>query len=162
MVLVLTTGYEYYKLRLKDSMFTFSTQSQRAYLILAKSWSRGDVVLLLGKLHKKFRLSRGMLPRVQDVMEYVNKLRNKLQWQWLSRGVNPVRVFHVSRSDLAPSLPPPSIDVAPELRCWSNFFTWQIRRACARPLSKHSYNKQCWCNRTPLDTVAMACLRDSQ
>lgn len=121
-----------------------------------------DVVLLLGKFHKKFRLSRGMLPRVQDIMEYVNKFCNKLQWQWLSRGVNPVSLFHVSRSDLAPSSPPPSIDVAPELRCWTNFFTWQIRKACTRSLSRHSYNKQCWCNRTPLDTMAMAWLRDSQ
>ena len=41
MVLVLTTGYEYYKLSLKDSMFTFSTQSQRAYLFRQRAGPGG-------------------------------------------------------------------------------------------------------------------------
>ena len=120
-----------------------------------------DVALLLGRFHKKFRWSRGMNPQLRDIMKCVDEFCTKLQWQWVLRGSGSRVPFRVPRSPAFNLHPPVTLDVAPELRCWTSFFSSQLRRACARALSRNSRRNYLWRNRLPLDTMAMHWLRQS-
>ena len=114
--------------------------------------------LLLGKYHRKHRFTRAMRPRIHDIMKYVGDFCNKVQWQWIFRHSESVRPFKVPSHVVGP---PCEFDVAPELRCWTSFFTSHLRKACARALSRHYYHPHRWSNRTALDNFSLKWLRDS-
>lgn len=143
--------------RYRQYVYVFDPDSRSVFLPDADTipW---DVGLLLGKYHRKHRISRATRPRLDAVMTYVSDFCNKLQWRWLFRHSDSVRPFKVPSTRAGP---PCDFNIAPELRCWTSFFQSHMRRACTRALSRHMHNPRRWSNRTALDSFSVGWIRNS-